>query len=246
MLEALKRRLRGEHNSIRYRFVGLPKEWLVFLFRYKLAGRSWVDFYADRLDAHSEMASGAPLKKSYAEKGKTHLDYLVAHGLEPEHKLLDFGCGVMRSGVYFAAYLQPNGYTGADISEHRLERGRALMREHGVPDGSYEAILLTGCELGELEGRQFDMVWANSVLTHMPEDDIATLFKAMRWHVKPGGRFFFTYSEADTAKRRGLKDFWYPRETLRALCEAGGFQFEVIENYEADRDDVMGLGRVPN
>ena len=39
---------------------------------------------------------------------------MVEHGLKPEHKLLDVGCGPLRGGIKFINYLEPGNYYGVD------------------------------------------------------------------------------------------------------------------------------------
>lgn len=234
MYEAIKRLLRGRHNSIRYKYWVLPREWLTYLFRYRLLGKSWVDFYARRLDGFATDTEKRPLE-NYLKVGRIHLDYLKNQGLKPEHEVLDYGCGVMRFGAYAGKYLEPRNYTGIDISRNRLQKARRVMRDAGVPETSYEAICVTGCELEELDGQAFDFIWAVSVLTHMPEPDIRTMLRAMKPKLKEDARYFFTFSPADQRMRKNIKDFWYPIDDMREICESEGYVFEIM-------DDWIGMG----
>jgi ubiquinone/menaquinone biosynthesis C-methylase UbiE len=233
MLARLLRWLRGDYNSIRYRFMRLPREWLEYIFYYRLRGGSWVDFYAARLD--KAQAGIGPrslvLKEAYRRDGQRHLRFMKAQGLQPSHKLLDYGCGVCRSGIFFAGYLEPGNYTGVDISKERLEHGKMLMRGEDVPDSAYRLSHLSDCTLRELNGMVFDYVFANSVLTHMPAADIRAMLTAMRPLLGHSGKFFFTFSEADKRKRRNIKDFWYPREEIRTMCEQAGYEFQIAEDW---------------
>ena len=43
-------------------------------------------------------------------------DYLVRHGLRPEHRMLEIGCGNLRAGRLFIGYLDTGNYYGLDIS----------------------------------------------------------------------------------------------------------------------------------
>lgn len=238
MLESFKRWLRGDYNSVRYRFNYLPREWLEYLFLYRLRGKRWVDFYAARLDRAQAGKQDAPLQETYRQQGQMHLDFMKSHGLKPSHSLLDYGCGVCRSGIFFVRYLDSGRYTGVDISGERLERGRRLLEQEGLTDKDFQLVRTRDCRLPELKGRTFDVVFANSVLTHMPQNDIRTMLRAMRDLLAEGGRFYFTYAEADARKRRNIKDFWYSRDHMRALCEAAGYSFEILDDWKK-QGDVM-------
>ena len=239
MIEAIKRHLRGDYNSIRYRYFHLPREWMTYILKYRLFGKSWVDFYGARLDGFKTDGEFGPLKPAYAKDGEVHFNYLLSHGLKPSHSLLDYGCGVMRSGLFFAKYLDPGNYVGVDISEQRLAHGRHLMSEAGISECDYGAILVHDCRLTELKGRSFDFVWANSVLTHMPESDIRTMLAALSELLAEDGKFYFTFADADKRRRKHIKDFWYPEAEMRSIFNSAGYECQVSDHYAEDYGDVM-------
>ncbi|MEZ5670404.1 MAG: class I SAM-dependent methyltransferase [Alphaproteobacteria bacterium] len=245
MIETIKKALRGRHNSLRYKFFVLPREWLIYFLAYRLRGRSWVDFYAHRLDAYVAGDANRPVSQRYLGGGQIHRDYLVAHGLLAHHRLLDFGCGMLRSGLHFIRYLDDNRYVGVDISGHRVERGIRLLSDHGIPADRFETHVVGDCRLRELTGQTFDYVWANSVVTHMPESDVRTAFRAIRGLLAPDGAFYFTFAEADRRRRMNIKDFWYTRADMQALCADCGLDFAVQEDWR-DRGDVMVCARRAN
>ena len=94
MLEAVKVWLRGDYNSIRYKYYRLPREWLEYFLLYRLRGKNWVDFYAARLDSAQQVNRDAPLHESYILQGQMHFDFMKSQGLKPSHTLFDYGCGV--------------------------------------------------------------------------------------------------------------------------------------------------------
>ncbi len=56
MRQAITKFLRGDYNSVRYRFLILPRQWLHYFFAYRLFGKDWTEFYADRMN--DEVAKG--------------------------------------------------------------------------------------------------------------------------------------------------------------------------------------------
>ena len=223
-------RLRGRHKSIRYRFWGLPKRRLR-LYLYRLLGRSWIEYYADHINtSESEVLTAAP---TYLDVGKEFLTFLQKHGLRPEHRLLDYGCGILRGGLQLVPYLERGNYVGVDISRVRLDQGQDLMDGAGIARDRYSVVLVQDCSLRELEGETFDYVWAHAVLTHMPESDIRILLASLKNHMKPGGQFFFTFfpSEklgADRPVADQVRDFYYPTEYLKGVFESAGYDFVVL------------------
>ena len=77
--------------------------------------------------------------------GKLQFDYLVDHGLKPDHYLLDAGCGPLRGGVHFIQYLEEGHYYGVDKREDVIEEARELeLPRHGLagkrpPSGPWSA-----------------------------------------------------------------------------------------------------------
>jgi SAM-dependent methyltransferase len=72
--------------------------------------------------------------------GRYLFDFVVDSGLRPEHRLLDFGCGALRLGIWVIPYLEAGNYFGVDshlvsleaattyeIPLHRLEAKRPRL-----------------------------------------------------------------------------------------------------------------------
>jgi cyclopropane fatty-acyl-phospholipid synthase-like methyltransferase len=231
--EWLLRRLRGDYNSVRYRFVGLPREWAVYTW-FRMTGRSWIDFYGQRLDGHAgtSIRSNKPPKESYLAQAEEHVAFLKSKGLEPHHDFLDYGCGILRLGRLVIPYLEANRYVGVEISAERLQRGESLMANEGDYGGTYQTVLVANCELRELGDKTFDYVWAKSVLTHMPKADIKALLTALRKHLKPDGRFYFTFAQSDRVDRRNIKDFYYPESTIRKWATEAGYDLIIEPSWD--------------
>ena len=63
-----------------------------------------------------EGAVGSHTHESWLELGKLQFDYATGHGLKPEMRMLEIGCGNLRAGRLFIDYLEPGNYYGMDIS----------------------------------------------------------------------------------------------------------------------------------
>ena len=237
LLEPIARRLRGEYGSIRRRFWHMP----IGTFKLKLLylnGGTWINFYATMLDSYAEKDIQKLPSEGYLQEGKEFLDWLIQHGLKPEHRLLDYGCGVLRAGRYLIPYLNKGNYVGIDISWARIQKGHLVLREAGISRDDYEAHLAKDCLLKELKDQKFDMIWANSVLTHMPERDIREFLCALRPHFNKSGAFFFTFSPSErlgltVPKQEKLKNFYYPTSYLKQMFNDCGYSFEVMEDGHA-------------
>ena len=229
MYTTIIRFLRGEYNSVRYRFFMLPKEWMRYIYWYRLRGKDWTAFYRDRMNSHAATSRNVRPPAVYVEGGLEHLEHLKALGMRPHHRMLDYGCGILRTARFAVPYLDTGSYVGVDISDIRIDKGRALLAEFGIAPNSYEAFTVSDCELRELEGYSFDYVWAQSVLTHMPAREIRTMLRAMKRLLAPCGVFVFTFGTDGRYKRRHIKDFRYPESFMERECRTAGYHYELVE-----------------
>ncbi|MEO7199584.1 MAG: class I SAM-dependent methyltransferase, partial [Dokdonella sp.] len=64
--------------------------------------------------------------------GKLQLEFLQAQGLQPQHRLLDVGCGALRGGVHFVRYLQHGHYCGIDANASLIDAARHELHLAGL------------------------------------------------------------------------------------------------------------------
>jgi SAM-dependent methyltransferase len=173
---------------------------------HKLTGSSYSKYYAERMDRVVRRNPGWGLNLNK----KFQLDYLSAHGLRPDSSLLDYGCGALAAGIHFIEYLQPGRYTGMDISAEVLAEGRRRLESKNLLDKRPELHLIESGSLAVLGHKQFDVIWAQSVLTHMPPGDIHNMLRDIRPHMHAGSRFFATFACTDgNTHQKRFKDWYY-------------------------------------
>lgn len=142
--------------------------------------------------------------------GALQLDFLKRQGLLPEHRLLDVGCGPGRAARRFVPYLQPNRYVGCDISRECLKYAEHLSMDEGW--SSKGPIFIENGDLDLLtpESETFDFIWAHSVFTHLPEEQIYKMVGNAAKIMSAGAKFLFTYKRCAVPTRTGLKQWCYP------------------------------------
>jgi len=128
------------------------------------------------------------------EVGDLQFDFLKERGLQPEDCLLDIGCGSMRGGVRFAAYLQPGNYWGVDSSEALLEAGYNIeLSQAGLASRVPRDHLLCDDEFRfDKLGAAFDIAIAQSLFTHLSANRIRLCLHRLAAVMRPGGRLFAT------------------------------------------------------
>ncbi len=97
------------------------------------------------------------------------IGFLKYVGLEPQHFLLDLGCGTLRGGIPLIEYLQETHYYGFEVRHDVLEEGRNELRE--VDLEHKEPVLVLSDDITSLHlQKKFDFVWAYSVLIHLSDE----------------------------------------------------------------------------
>jgi SAM-dependent methyltransferase len=212
---------------------------LALLVAHRLGGRPYHTFYARVVDRVASSDPRGAIGALWDEMGTLQFDFLVAAGLRPEHQLLDFGCGCLRGGLHFIRYLEPGRYTGVDISAVVLEAGRQFLREEGLEAKRPDLVHTTDLSLREFQGRRFDFILAQSVLTHMPEKEIGELFHRISSVMKPESRFFATYLPVGADRRVDVLEFHYPLATLQGLGGEAGLLVEPVAEFAHPRKQQM-------
>lgn len=155
--------------------------------------------------------------------GPLQLGFLQGVGMTRQTRLLDLGCGTGRLARHVVWFLDPGNYTGLDISAGALEHARGLAASEGWADRDPTFLQGDG-SLAPVKDRDFDLVWAHSVFTHLPEDYIRSILRdlsQMRF-----GHYWFTYKRRPKPMRTGLKQFGYPPEWFVEAARAVGLRCE--------------------
>lgn len=200
-------RSRGAISNLTNELINLRHSSCRRYWIYRATGRNFADFYSAGMDRvanqNPENATGRPEQKRF------QLDYLVSQGLEPKHSLLDFGCGAGSAAVHFVGHLNPERYVGADISAQCLEVARQRMHEHELDEKRATFVHLDAGSTEPLVGRKFDFIWAQSVLTHMPPDDIVRMLERLFPLMHGESKFFATFAFTDGDPLHHKHVDWY-------------------------------------
>src|SRR6185503_10998960 len=65
---------------------------------------------------------GVPVE-TFEQAGREQLIALLGEGLNPESKILDFGCGCLRTAYWLIRFLDPGCYHGIEPARQRVEYG---------------------------------------------------------------------------------------------------------------------------
>lgn len=165
--------------------------------------------------------------------GRLQFDYLLSHGLEPSHRMLEIGCGNLRAGHLFIAHLDPGHYYGVDISPDILFAAQDTLARHGLQPRLPHLTPVRDLRLDFLPEGHFDVIHAHSVFSHSPLEVIDECLANVGRLLAPGGRFDFTFNRTTGEEHHVLhEDFYYRAETLTALAGKHGLAARLMPDWE--------------
>ncbi|MDH6223257.1 class I SAM-dependent methyltransferase [Streptomyces sp. MJP52] len=183
--------------------------------------------------ADPDAAVGSGSRERWMALGAMQFDYLVGHGLRPEHRMLDIGCGNLRGGWRFVRYLDPGHYYGIDISPDILFAAQETIVRMDLRDRLPALTPVRDLSLRFLPDAYFDVVHAHSVFSHSPLQVIEECLSHVGRVLAPGGWFDFTFDRTEGKEHHVLReDFYYRTETLLALAEKHGLKADFMDDWE--------------
>jgi SAM-dependent methyltransferase len=129
----------------------------------------------------------------FRKRGKELVALLTRNGLDPDHRVLDIGCGIGRVAFALKDVLSPNGsYHGFDIDARAV---RWCVENITPRDPRFR---FTHVEAKPIDARfpsedaNFDFAFATSVFTHLSMDESLHYFREAHRVLRPGGIFVAT------------------------------------------------------
>ena len=142
-------------------------------------------------DNHYKAYVGPPLK--YDIVGAMQFNLLTTFGLRDFHKLLDIGCGSLRSGKLLIPFLKKNNYFGVEPNNWLLEDG--IKNELGneiISIKSPKFIHSTNFDFKTFN-EKFDFLIAQSIFSHASSDQIIKCLEEAKYVMKKESYFLATF-----------------------------------------------------
>lgn len=173
-------------------------------------------------------------------------------------RVLDIGCGTRFTSTIVNNRVQIGHYTGVDVDsgvitflkenvearDERFDYGHwdvtnALYNKEGK---AFDA----DTELPVEAGREFDIIWMFSVITHQYPEETSALFHIARRHVAEGGRLIFTaftHPELDKfvdwREDKPLMEAYYEPAYLLELLDGAGWRVDHIEPKDTEGKPIL-------
>ncbi|MEV6180528.1 methyltransferase [Streptomyces sp. NPDC052015] len=180
-----------------------------------------------------EAAVGSQTHEGWLALGQMQFDYLIEHGVRPEYRMLDIGCGNLRGGWRFIDYLDTGNYYGIDISPDILIAAKKTLVDRGLQTKLPHLTITGDLTLDFLPGDHFDVVHAHSVFSHSPLEVIEECLAHVGRVLTDKGFFDFTFDRTEGTEHQVLsEDFYYRTDTLLSLARKHGLYGTFMDDWE--------------
>jgi SAM-dependent methyltransferase len=193
----------------------MDRSWLRTLVR-KLSGKRLLDLRREVRRARRLASLPGFLSESHHHAygrpwslGRDQFDCLIDRGLKPDHRLLDLGCGSLRTGIWLIPFLDEGSYFGIDSHlESLMAATEYEIPLHRLADKRPRLLHDTNFEIGHF-GVEFDWIVAFSVLNHLDASQLEMACCEVSESLAPGGRLILTnrlpMREEEMERRFGLR-----------------------------------------
>lgn len=199
---------------------------------FKYRNRPYIEFYRAIMRTRTKNNPREATGGGWNETGKMQVERLKRYGMQPHHTIFDLGCGQLRGGRFTIAYLNKGNYTGNDISPDILEEARKILSSENIESKHPNLFLTDNLEFNEVAGKKFDFIHAQSVLSHMPPEDIRILFKNVKKIMHKNSQFLATFFLSRNNKiypGNNMKNFFFPIEWMISTGNDYGLKVELVE-----------------
>ena len=210
------------------------------LLKFKYRNRPYMEYYAAGMKTFTATDPKEAIGGRWEEMGNHQFEYLVEKGLRPESTLLDYGCGSLRGGLHYINYLEERNYFGVDISPEILEAGKKFLQEEELEYKNPTLKMVNDLNFEDFEGKTFDFILAQSVLTHMPQNNIEMCLKNVRKVMDKDTIFFATFFMDDKVlATRNYMTFHFPLQLMQDIGDEYGHEVTLMEDYNHPRGQSM-------
>src|SRR5215467_6609494 len=155
---------------------------------------SWVQIRAtEMMSRHGFL--GVPVE-TFEDGGRRQFIALLNEGLCPESKVLDIGCGCLRTAYWLIRFLDPGCYHGIEPARRRVEYGLDHLFTSELVRAKQPQVDFNPNFDSSVFATKFDYFLAGSIWTHASKSQIEATLESFLQDSIPTGVFLTSYLPA--------------------------------------------------
>jgi hypothetical protein len=139
--------------------------------------------------------------EKWGEIGPLQWRFLLGHGLEPQHYLLDIACGCLQLGLHAIPYLDSGHYIGIEKEQKLIDAGINQELGRDVYEARKPVLICNDQFDFSGIGVRPDFAWSHSLFTHLTPASSVRCLSNLRGVIADHGVYYTTLRDA-TAYRR--------------------------------------------
>ena len=161
---------------------------------------------------------------TFETAGRQQFVAFLRQGLNPESKVLEFGCGCLRIAYWLVHFLEPGGYHGIEPARRRVELGRRYLFTPEELTLKQPAFDFNAVFDSSVFGERFDFFLARSIWTHACKRQIEMSLDSFVRDAKPDAIFLASYLPPRTPEEDYMGDVWvgtsHESDTPGVICQS--------------------------
>jgi len=146
--------------------------------------------------------------QDFESSGRKQFINILKSGLNPDSKVVDIGCGVLRAGYWLIHFLDADCYFGIEPHTGRLEVGINTILEPEILKAKRPRFDTNPNFNTSVFSEKFDFFLANSIWTHASKQQILATLDSFVRDAKKEGIFLTSYLPADDENPDYMGDSW--------------------------------------
>lgn len=179
----------------------------------------------------------------WEEMGKLQFDFLLLNGLKPNNSLLDIGCGSLRLGRLVIPYLNPEKYCGVDMQDWLIREGlEKELSDDVLLEKLPSFIVSDSFDFSNIDFAP-DYIMAQSLFSHLNEEDILMCLKNAKDVSHDRTRFFATFFPISKYGKKKITNhhdcIGYTKDEITRLGDRSGWKTNYIGKWNHPRGQIM-------
>lgn len=183
---------------------------------------------------------------AFQRYGLQILDDMKNIGLQPHHKLLDYGCGALRAGLILMQYLNPGCYWGLDITDDFIKIGLEDSDPVLIAEKKPFLGIINENNLESVRSAGMNYILASSVLCHVHHKELPLFFDRIMSLMSADTKLRIDCMATDSPMMVKSTQWAYPEKIIEELVNERGGELTVHSTrpLEIEGFDVRFRGNV--
>lgn len=162
-------------------------------------------------------------------EGMETLKGLRSLGLKPSHRVLDYGCGRLRSGRHLISFLERGNYVGLDVTSAFFLQGLKEISPELIREKMPEMHVISRQSIGNLSLRKHDFILLEGVLQCVPPREIPSVMRRVNRLCSKQTKIIVSLLEGPRSMSVGSISFRHSLSDFASACERLGLEVEILQ-----------------